>query len=203
MKDLIMETYIIRQIEAFEYSIVRKLDREAFAKNERNSDGELHEIFADNVRKSPFFIKELDLVAIFSNDNIIGHGIFSKLPMGDNGNNIIWLNSLAVKHGLKDNHSEKKYEFQRKGIGTAIVQYGLKIAKSLGYSGCMTCGHPDVYRKKMSFKNYLELGIKKDSSVDDPDGAIHAIEFVPNAFDETNKILSFLHYNFVTGKIEK
>jgi len=31
----------------------------------------------------------------------------------------------------KDNHAEKRYEYQRKGIGTAIVKHGLEIAKSL------------------------------------------------------------------------
>jgi len=37
-----------------------------------------------------------------------------------------------VRHGEKDNHAEKRYEYQRKGIGTAIVKHGLEIAKSLG-----------------------------------------------------------------------
>jgi len=46
------------------------------------------------------------------------------------------------------------------------VKHGLEIAKSLGFTACMTCGNPDVYKRKMGLKNYRELGIKKDDSVE-------------------------------------
>jgi len=126
----------------------------------------------------------------------LGTVFFSALPMGDDANHVIWLSSLAVRHGEKDNHAEKRYEYQRKGIGTAIVKHGLEIAKSLGFTACMTCGNPDVYKRKMGLKNYRELGIKKDDSVEDADECIFAIELVPNGFDGTNRILSFSYYDF-------
>jgi len=34
------------------------------------------EFFADNIRKSPYFIPELDLVAVTNEGFILGHGIF-------------------------------------------------------------------------------------------------------------------------------
>ena len=192
-----MNQYTIRQIRPDEYGIIRKLDRDAFAFNERDSDGDFHEVFADNIRRSPFSIPELDLVAI-ADDGLtyLGHVIFSELPMGGDGARILWLHSLAVRHGESDNHTEKTYEYQRKGIGTALVMRGLAIAKTLGYTGCMCCGHPDVYRKKMGFSDYRELGIRKNDSVDDPDGAIHAIELAPGGFSKTNKLLSYMYYDF-------
>ena len=191
-----MNPYNIRQICPDEYSIIRKLDRDAFEFNERGSDGDFHEVFADNIRRSPYYIPELDLVAVTDDGYFLGHAIFSKLPMGDNGAHIIWLHSLAAKRGESDNHAEKSYEYQRKGIGTTLVMRGLEIAKTLGYTGCMTCGHPDVYRKRMGFSDYRELGISKDKSVDDPDGAVHAIELIPCGFDKTNKLLSYTYYDF-------
>ena len=72
-----------------EYEAVRKLGRDAFGKNERGSDGDLHEIFADNIRRSPYFIPELDLVAVMDDGFILGHGIFFGLPMGDDGSRIM------------------------------------------------------------------------------------------------------------------
>lgn len=109
-----MNHFKIKQIQKDEYGIIRKLDRDAFQYNERNSDGDFHEVFADNIRRSLYYIPELDLVAVTDDDSTyLGHAIFSALPMGDNGEQIIWLNSLAVRHGENDNHAEKAYEYQR------------------------------------------------------------------------------------------
>jgi predicted N-acetyltransferase YhbS len=145
-----MKNYKIKQIEPGEYSIIRQLDRDAFEFNERGSDGDFHEVFTDNIRRSPYYIPELELVAVTEDGaDYLGHAVFSRLPLGDSGEHIVWLHSLAVRHGKNDSHSQKTYEYQRKGIGTALVMRGLEIAKTLGYTGCMTCGHPDVYQKKM------------------------------------------------------
>lgn len=192
-----MNNYKIKQIHIEEYGIIRRLDREAFQNNERDSDGDFHEILADNIRRSPYYIPELDLVAVTDDDlTYLGHVIFSALPMGDNGEHIIWINSLAVRHGENDSHAEKVYEYQRKGIGTALVMRGLEIAKALGYTGCMTCGNPAVYIKKMGFLDCRELGIGRDESVDDPEGCVFAIELVPSGFEKTNKLLSYAYYDF-------
>ncbi len=191
-----MSHYKIKQIHKDEYSIIRKLDRDAFQHNERNSDGDLHESFADNIRRSPYYIPELDLVAV-SDDGFtyLGHAVFSVLPMGENGEHIVWLNSLAVRYVENDNQAENSFEYQRKGIGTAMVINGIEIAKSLGYTGCMTCGNPTVY-KKMGFLDCRELGIGRDDSVDDPEGCVFALELVPGGFDLTNKLLSYAYYDF-------
>jgi len=188
--------YTIRQIRPDEYGIIRKLDRDAFEYNERDSDGDFHEVFADNIRNSPYVVPELDLVAVTDDGCYLGHAIFSRLPMGNNGEHIVWLNSLAVRHGEKDSHAEKTYEYQRKGIGTALVMRGIEIAKALGCTGCMTCGHPAVYREKMGFTDYREFGVEKDNSVDDPDSAVHAMELIPGGFESTNKLLSYTYYDF-------
>lgn len=44
---------------------------------------------------------------------------------------------------------------------------------------------------------YLELGITKDETVDDPDWAIFAKELQPNGFQDTDKVLSFQMYGFM------
>jgi len=122
----------------------------------------------------------------------LGTVFFSALPMGDDANHVIWLSSLAVRHGEKDNHAEKRYEYQRKGIGTAIVKHGLEIAKSLGFTACMTCGNPDVYKRKMGFKEYRELGIKKDDSVEDADECILQLNLFRMGLMARTGFLAFL-----------
>lgn len=54
-----MNNYIIRQIKTEEYETVRQLDSDAFRYNESGDDGDFHRIFADNIRKSPYFIPKL------------------------------------------------------------------------------------------------------------------------------------------------
>jgi Predicted acetyltransferase len=114
--------YIIRQISSTEYQEVRMLDSTSFGKNERGSNADEHKVLADNIRKSPYYLPELDLIAVEEGELILGHAIFSSLPMGDDYNHAIWLNSLAIRHDETDNHVTKQYRFQRKGIGTVIVQ---------------------------------------------------------------------------------
>lgn len=62
--------------------------------------------------------------------------------------------------------------------------HGLEVAKLLGYTGCMTWGHPDVYKKKMGFLDCRELGIGRDDSVDEPEGCVFAIEIIPGGFEK-------------------
>jgi putative acetyltransferase len=43
-------------------------------------------------------------------------------------------------------------EYQRQGIGKALVKEGLSRLKNLNATGCCVVGHPDYYRK-FGFKN--------------------------------------------------
>jgi len=43
-------------------------------------------------------------------------------------------------------------EYQRKGVGKALMQEGLSRLKALNAQGCCLVGHPDYYRK-FGFKN--------------------------------------------------
>jgi putative acetyltransferase len=50
-------------------------------------------------------------------------------------------------------------EYQRQGIGTALIQEGLSQLKELNAAGCCVVGHPDYYRK-FGFENVPELTIE-------------------------------------------
>jgi putative acetyltransferase len=47
-------------------------------------------------------------------------------------------------------------EYQRQGIGKALVQEGLSRLKSMNARGCCLVGHPDYYRK-FGFRNMTGL----------------------------------------------
>ena len=188
----------IRPVAPGEYAAVRSLDREAFERNERGSDGDFHERFADRIRGSELYLPGLELVAL-TDGILIGHMVCAELPMGDGNPRAVWMALLAVRHGAADDHAAGRYEFQRRGVGTAIVAEGLRIAEGLGYVGFLTCGNGAVYRAAMGFSIASEYGITKDESVDEPDGALFAYELVRGGFARTNRTISFARYGFMQG----
>ena len=76
---------------------------------------------------------------------VIGHIAFSPLTISDGTKNWYGLGPVSVLP-----------EFQRQGIGKALIQEGLSRLKDLHAQGCCLVGHPDYYRK-FGFKNMPEL----------------------------------------------
>lgn len=188
--------YIIARLDEDMYSDARELDAEAFGNNERGSDPELHYRLADNLRDSPFFIPELDLAALSYDGALLGHAIFSRLPLPGDERRAVWLASLAVRHSDDDDIARGKFEFQRRGIGAALVKRGLQIARELDYGGCLCCGNPDIYVRKMGFSVMGDLGFTRDSNVDDPEECLFAKELAPGGFDGVERVLSYENCNF-------
>ena len=76
---------------------------------------------------------------------VIGHIAFSPVTITDGTQNWYGLGPLSVLP-----------EYQRQGIGKALMQEGLSRLKYLNAQGCCLVGHPDYYRK-FGFKNTPEL----------------------------------------------
>jgi putative acetyltransferase len=72
---------------------------------------------------------------------VIGHIAFSPVIISDGTRNWYGLGPVSVLP-----------EYQRKGIGKALIQEGLSRLKDLNAQGCCLVGHPDYYRK-FGFKN--------------------------------------------------
>jgi putative acetyltransferase len=72
---------------------------------------------------------------------VVGHIAFSPVTISDGTRNWYGLGPLSVLP-----------EYQRQGIGNALVQEGLSRLKGLNAQGCCLVGHPDYYRK-FGFKN--------------------------------------------------
>ena len=122
---------IIRQEETKDYEMVYHVIKTAFASAER-SDGNEQDL-VNALRKSEAFIPELSLVAE-SNGEIIGHILFTKAKVRES----IQL-ALAPLSVLPD--------YQRQGIGTALIKAGHKKAAELGYGYSIVLGSEKYYPK--------------------------------------------------------
>lgn len=150
----------IRQENENDYKIIETIIEQAFKTPEYSPNEHL---LVANLRKSEVFIPELSLIAEVDG-RIIGH---------------IMLTKLAIKSG------EKEYEslalaplsvlpsHQNKGIGSALVNESLKIAKELGYKSVIVLGH-DKYYPRFGFKPASNWDIKPPFDV--PDNVFMALE---------------------------
>lgn len=82
------------------------------------------------LRGTEWWIPELSLV-VQQDETLVAHALFSKLPEDDPERPMLTLGPLAVLP-----------EFQRKGVGVALVRMGLSRARQLGYTAVIAVGHP-------------------------------------------------------------
>ncbi len=76
---------------------------------------------------------------------IIGHIAFSPVTLSDGTQDWYGLGPVSVLP-----------EYQRQGIGKALIREGLSRLKDMNAQGCCLVGHPDYYRK-FGFKNISGL----------------------------------------------
>jgi putative acetyltransferase len=72
---------------------------------------------------------------------VIGHIAFSPVTISDGTRNWYGLGPISVLP-----------EYQRQGVGRALIQEGLSRLKNLNAQGCCVVGHPEYYRK-FGFQN--------------------------------------------------
>jgi putative acetyltransferase len=76
---------------------------------------------------------------------IVGHVAFSPIKISDGTTGWYGLGPVSV---LPD--------YQKQGIGKALVNKGLTLLKDIGGQGCALVGPPDYY-KKFGYKNYPQM----------------------------------------------
>lgn len=106
---------IIREEKATDYEIIYSVVKKAFDSAE-HADGNEPEL-VNELRNGLAYIPELSLVAEIDG-KIVGHILFTKAKVKDN--TVLALAPLSVLP-----------EYQRQGIGTALIKEGHRIAKAL------------------------------------------------------------------------
>ena len=102
-----------------------------------------------NLRKSKEFIPQLDYVAIV-NDKIVGNIIYSTAQIMDeagNSHEVLTFVPISVEK-----------EFQKQGIGAALINHTIQIAKEMGFKAIFIYGFADYYGK-FGFENAKAFGV--------------------------------------------
>ncbi|MBO5455159.1 MAG: N-acetyltransferase [Muribaculaceae bacterium] len=121
----------IRQERESDYAEIRSVVRTAFLSAE-HSDGDEQNL-VDRLRKTSEYIPELALVAIYDG-KIVGHIMLSKIRIGNT--EAMALAPLSVLP-----------EYQKKGIGKALMNNAHRKAIKSGYKCCVVLGSPEYYSK--------------------------------------------------------
>lgn len=79
---------------------------------------------------------------------VIGHIAFSPVTLSDGSGDWYGLGPLSVLP-----------EYQRQGVGTALMKEGLARLQTLHTRGCCLVGHPEYYRK-FGFRNVSGLRVE-------------------------------------------
>lgn len=153
---------IIRKERPEDYNKVFVVVKSAF-KTAKHSD-KTEQNLVVSLRNSNAYIPELSLVAEV-NDEIVGHILFTKINISNQEE--IALAPLAVLP-----------EYQRQGIGKALIKKGHEIAKKLGYNYCVVLGDENYYPLS-GYVPASQYGILAPFDV--PDANFMAIKLCENA----------------------
>lgn len=161
----------VREEAPEDYRDITEINDLAFG---RKQEGQL----IVNLRNRPEFIKELSLVAC-SGKRSVGHILFFPITISAKGSEFETL-SLGPMSVLPD--------FQKKGVGGALVINGMKKAEKMGFKSIVVLGHPGYY-PKFGFSRSSAWRIK--APFDTPDEAMMAIELVPGSLDFGGGIINY------------
>ena len=171
VKETLTMKIIIEAETEDDYEQITRLHLEAF-----DGDGEAK--LVQKLRRTPIYISNLSLVAKYEN-KIIGHVLFYPIKIK---NDKIESNSLALAP------ISVFPKFQRKGVGSKLIQKGLEEAKKFGFNSIIVVGHSEYY-PRFGFEKASKYGISAPFNV--PENAFFAIELEKNGLKNCNGIVEY------------
>lgn len=166
-----IDNIVVKPETPSDYQNIYLIHKDAFQQDNESK-------LIDNLRKTASFDKRLSLVA-FIGPQTVGHILFYPLNIKTDSGLIptLALVPLAVKP-----------ESQKQGIGTKLVNEGLKQAKSLGYNSVIVAGDPNYYGR-FGFK--LVDNIK--NNIGEPLDHFMSLELEPNSLKGIHGIIEYPH----------
>ena len=156
-------TLLIRPESKADIDAIRKLNKRAFkGKNESK--------LVDAIRESDYFNQALSLVAV-KDGKVVGHILFTPVKIKD-------LNSATPALALAP--MAVLPEFQKQGIGAALVKHGLGECRRSGHKIIVVVGHPEYYPRF----GFVKAGGKGlELPFEAADEVFMALELAPGALD--------------------
>lgn len=154
-----------------DYIKITQINDKAFG---QSGEGRLVEA----LRHNPLFIKGLSLVALLDG-KLVGHILFFPILIKGQGKVFRSL-ALAPMAVLP--------EFQRMGIGTALVYGGLDEARAGKFGSVIVLGHRDYY-PRFGFRQASGFGIFPPFNV--PDDVFFAMELQQDGLSGVNGIVEY------------
>lgn len=115
-------------------------------------------------------------------EKVVGHVLFSPVVLSEHDYlRIMGLAPMAVAP-----------EYQRKGVGSALVRAGLERCKALGYGAVVVLGHPEYY-PRFGFVPAARFGVR--CVYDAPEEAFMLVELQPGYLDGAQGTI-FYHATF-------
>ena len=167
---------IIREEDPGDHKAVFDLIEEAFRDMEVSDHQE--QFLVDRLRRSDTFVPELSLVAEFG-DQIIGYILVTKVLIKnkDQQHSSLTMAPVAVRP-----------DFQRCGVGAALIRRSHEAARDLQYSSITVLGHADYY-PKFGYVRAEEFGIKFPFEV--PSENCMIIELVEGGLENTTGVVEY------------
>ena len=161
----------IRPEDLQDIPAITELNRLAFG-------GETEVRLIEAVRASPVFIPELSLVAM-EEGTLVGYILFSPVTIQGEGTETpaLCLAPVAVLPGC-----------QKQGIGSRLVEEGLRRCGELGHSIVIVVGWPSFY-PRFGFTRARAKGLEAPFPV--PDEAFMVRELIPGALAGVNGMVCF------------
>jgi predicted N-acetyltransferase YhbS len=138
---------VIRKESEHDFRQVEELTREAFWN--KHAPGCDEHYLAHVMRNHPDFLPELDFVATLG-DKIVGNIMYTK-------SHLINEKSISIKT-ITFGPVSVLPEYQKRGIGSTLIQYSMKEAALAGYQVIVIQGHPHDYCKH-GFKGSKSMGV--------------------------------------------
>ena len=138
--------------------------------------------YADCLRDSPGYIPQLALVAEDNAGNLLGHVMFTHISVDeeDKKRPALMLAPLSVA-----------LECRKRGVGSALVRHGLKLATDMGHRLVFLAGDRNYYGR-FGFEPVLHYGLECNFEVP-PEHVLNILvrQLVPGGLEGVKGVIQF------------
>jgi putative acetyltransferase len=161
--------FTIREEQPEDYTGIRRLNEQAF-------DQPLEARLVDLLRTNKAIL--LSLVAV-ADEQIVGHILFSPIQL-ESGESIFEGAGLGPMSVLPD--------FQRMGIGSRLIEEGIRRIRQMGFPFIVVLGHPNYY-PRFGFVPASRYGVACQWDV--PDEVFMVMPFDPLRFEGVTGLVRY------------